>query len=297
MGRSTRAKIIEMVAKTAVVPKGKTITDVVLAYRKAKGKKKYNLPLLVKLSEKVDDVIDDDLRLFYLNTESNSNKIVIYLHGGAYVDEFLPFHWLMLDKITREIDCTFIIPDYPLAPHFNYRDCYKILLKFYKKVLKYYPDKQIIFMGDSAGGGLALGLTMFFNEKGLRLPDKHILLSPWIDLNMDNPEIDKYIKVDPTLNRDELLVDALYWANGTDLKDYRLSPIYGDVTCLKDVTLFSGTHEFLYPDIVKFSRILKRKKIKNTLIIGEGLNHVYPAYPIPEADEAIKQISKIINKK
>lgn len=286
-----------MVAKTAVVPKGKTITDVVLAYRKAKGKKKYNLPLLVKLSEKVDDVIDDDLRLFYLNTESNSNKIVIYLHGGAYVDEFLPFHWLMLDKITREIDCTFIIPDYPLAPHFNYRDCYKILLKFYKKVLKYYPDKQIIFMGDSAGGGLALGLTMFFNEKGLRLPDKHILLSPWIDLNMDNPEIDKYIKVDPTLNRDELLVDALYWANGTDLKDYRLSPIYGDVTCLKDVTLFSGTHEFLYPDIVKFSRILKRKKIKNTLIIGEGLNHVYPAYPIPEADEAIKQISKIINKK
>lgn len=286
-----------MVAKTAVVPKGKTITDVVLAYRKAKGKKKYNLPLLVKLSEKVDDVIDDDLRLFYLNTESNSNKIVIYLHGGAYVDEFLPFHWLMLDKITREIDCTFIIPDYPLAPHFNYKDCYKILLKFYKKVLKYYPDKQIIFMGDSAGGGLALGLTMFFNEKGLRLPDKHILLSPWIDLNMDNPEIDKYIKVDPTLNRDELLVDALYWANGTDLKDYRLSPIYGDVTCLKDVTLFSGTHEFLYPDIVKFSRILKRKKIKNTLIIGEGLNHVYPAYPIPEADEAIKQISKIINKK
>ena len=297
MGRSTRAKIIEMVAKTAVVPKGKTITDVVLAYRKAKGKKKYNLPLLVKLSEKVDDVIDDDLRLFYLNTESNSNKIVIYLHGGAYVDEFLPFHWLMLDKITREIDCTFIIPDYPLAPHFNYRDCYKILLKFYKKVLKYYPDKQIIFMGDSAGGGLALGLTMYFNEKGLRLPDKHILLSPWIDLNMDNPEIDKYIKVDPTLNRDELLVDALYWANGTDLKDYRLSPIYGDVTCLKDVTLFTGTHEFLYPDIVKFSRILKRKKIKNTLIIGEGLNHVYPAYPIPEADEAIKQISKIINKK
>ncbi len=286
-----------MVAKTAVVPKGKTITDVVLAYRKAKGKKKYNLPLLVKLSEKVDDVIDDDLRLFYLNTESNSNKIVIYLHGGAYVDEFLPFHWLMLDKITREIDCTFIIPDYPLAPHFNYRDCYKILLKFYKKVLKYYPDKQIIFMGDSAGGGLALGLTMYFNEKGLRLPDKHILLSPWIDLNMDNPEIDKYIKVDPTLNRDELLVDALYWANGTDLKDYRLSPIYGDVTCLKDVTLFTGTHEFLYPDIVKFSRILKRKKIKNTLIIGEGLNHVYPAYPIPEADEAIKQISKIINKK
>ena len=86
-------------------------------------------------------------------------------------------------------------------------------------------------------------------------------------------------------------------SNFTDFTFYDEESIEDYLTCLKDVTLFTGTHEFLYPDIVKFSRILKRKKIKNTLIIGEGLNHVYPAYPIPEADEAIKQISKIINKK
>ena len=149
-------------------------------------------------------------------------------------------------------------------------------------------------MGDSAGGGLALGLSMYFAEKGLKTPDKLILLSPWIDLVMDNPEIENYIKDDPMLKPKELAVDASYWANGTDLHDYRLSPIYGDVDRLKDVYLFVGTHEIFYPDIVKFSHLLEEHHITHRLFIGDGLNHVYPAYPIPEAKEAIEQICKII---
>ena len=80
-------------------------------------------------------------------------------------------------------------------------------------------------MGDSAGGGLSLALSMYFAQKDLPVPEKLILLSPWVDLNMDNPEIEKYIKKDPMLKLDELKIDARYWANGTDLNDYRLSPI------------------------------------------------------------------------
>ena len=149
-------------------------------------------------------------------------------------------------------------------------------------------------MGDSAGGGLALGLSMYVASIGLRVPDKLILLSPWVDLLMDNPEIKNYLKIDPTLKYDDLSVDAAYWANGTDLKDYRLSPIYGDLSVLKDVSLFCGTHEFFYPDIVKFSEMLKEKGVKNSLYVGEGLNHVFPAFPIPEADLAISEIVRLI---
>ena len=150
-------------------------------------------------------------------------------------------------------------------------------------------------MGDSAGAGMALGLNMYFHKLGLRTADKLILMSPWVDLVMDNPDIKNYLKLDPTLKYDELLVDAAYWANGDDLRDYRLSPIYGDMEGLKDVTLFTGTHEFFYPDIVKLSKILEKKGIRTHLYVGEGLNHVYPAFPIPEADKAIQTICDIIN--
>ncbi|MBQ1775687.1 MAG: alpha/beta hydrolase [Erysipelotrichaceae bacterium] len=296
MKRSRSAAVCERIAKTAIVPKGKTMTEVILKHRRNKGKKKYKLPLLFQIRDKgkIDDVIGADMQLFYMNVESDSDKLIIYLHGGAYVEEMLPFHWLMLDKITANVDATFIIPDYPLAPYSSYEECYEQMEVFYRKVLKYYPDKKIIFMGDSAGGGLALGLSMYVASIGLRVPDKLILLSPWVDLLMDNPEIKNYLKVDPTLKYDDLSVDAAYWANGTDLKDYRLSPIYGDLSVLKDVSLFCGTHEFFYPDIVKFSAMLKEKEVKNSLYVGEGLNHVFPAFPIPEADLAIREIARLI---
>ncbi len=294
MSRSRNAAICEKLAKRIILPRGKTMTEVMLAYKRARKKQKYNLPLFMKMSQNVDDIFSHDMQLFYMNVESQSDTLVIYLHGGAYVQEMLVFHWLMLDKITSISKSRFIIPDYPLAPFSDFKDCYKKLSRFYKKILEYYPDKKIIFMGDSAGGGLCVGLSMYLAKLGLRQPDKLILLSPWIDLVMDNPEIDNYIKDDPMLKYNELKVDAKYWANGTKLTDYRLSPIYGDVTCLKDVTIFVGTHEFFYPDIMKFVDKLKENKVRNKVYIGEGLNHVYPVFPIPEAREAIKTIKRII---
>jgi acetyl esterase/lipase len=296
INRSRSAAICERIAGRAVVPKGKTMTEVIMEYRRHKGKKRYDLPLLVKVKDRsrIDEVVSRDMQLFYMNVESESDKLIIYLHGGAYVEEMLPFHWLMLDKITSNVDAAFIIPDYPLAPYNDFRDCYEKLETFYRKVLEYYPDRKIILMGDSAGGGLALGLTMYLDHLGLKTADKLILMSPWVDLVMDNPEIPFYKKNDPTLKQDELSVDAMYWANGEDLKDYRLSPIYGELNGLKDVTMFCGTHEFFYPDIVKMHEKLKEKGIRTRLYVGEGLNHVYPAFPIPEADKAIRQICEII---
>lgn len=297
MPRSRNAIICEKLAKRIILPKGKTMSEVMLRYKRARKKQKYNLPLLMKMSDNVEGIVSHDMKLFYMNVESNSDTLVIYMHGGGYVDEMLVFHWLMLDKITSGSKSTFIIPEYPLAPYYDFKDCYKKMSEFYKKVLEYYKDKKIILMGDSAGGGLCVGLSMYFAKHKLRQPDKLILLSPWIDLVMDNPEIDNYIKDDPMLKYDDLKVDAKFWANGTSLRDYRLSPIYGDVTCLKDVTIFVGTHEFFYPDIVKFAKKLEENGVKNKLYVGEGLNHVFPVFPIPEAKEAIKRITRIIDGK
>jgi acetyl esterase/lipase len=171
------------------------------------------------------------------------------------------------------------------------------MTQFYRKVLEYYPDNKIILMGDSAGGGLAAGLSMYFAKKGLPVPDKLILLSPWVDIEMENEEIKDYLEKDPILRYEDLKVDARYWANGHDLKDYRLSPLYGDVSVLKDVTLFTGTHEFFYPDIIRFGQKLEENGVRNRIFVGEKLYHVYPAFPIPEASDALRIIAQVIDDK
>ncbi|MBR0341718.1 MAG: alpha/beta hydrolase [Oscillospiraceae bacterium] len=293
--KSTSAVICEQIAKQTPIPKGKNIQEVIMRFRKYRGNKnKYDLPIFMKIRDNVEGITSHDLQLFYMNVESSSNKLIIYLHGGSYIDELLPFHWLMLNKMTDCIDSAFIIPDYPLAPHATFLECYDKLTAFYRKVLQYYQDKEIILMGDSAGGGLALGLAQYWLTINLKVPDKLILLSPWVDLEMNNPDIKGFIKVDPTLNLGSLAVTARYWAGNYPLSDYRLSPINGDLKVLKDVTLFVGTHEIFYPDVTKLHDLLEKNGVKSRLFIGQGLNHVYPAFPIPEANEAIEEIRKII---
>ncbi|MDO4378880.1 MAG: alpha/beta hydrolase [Erysipelotrichia bacterium] len=293
--RSTTAGITEKLISLGTIDKGAILTEVILEYRKHKGdKKKYSLPLFMKMSKSLKEQTFDKMQIFYLNEEENTDYTIIYLHGGAYVNEMMVFHWMMLENISSKLQSYIIVPDYGLAPLHDFKEAYRDLTDLYVQYRQKHPHKKIVLMGDSAGGGLAIGLAQYWHANNIEQPYKIISLSPWLDLTMTNPDIEKYIHVDPMLKVDELKVDSQYWANGTDLHDYRLSPIYGNIQGLHDIYLFVGTHEIFYPDVTKFYNRLKDNHIKTELFIGEGLNHVYPAFPIPEAKQALDTIVQII---
>lgn len=292
--RSKTAGIAEKLISLGTIDKGDILTEVILEYRKYKGDKKYSLPLFMKMSKSLQEHSFDKMQVFYLNKPDSTEYTIIYLHGGAYVNEMLPFHWMMLENISDKLESFIIVPDYGLAPNHNFEQAYTDLTNLYIQYRKENPNKKIILMGDSAGGGLSIGLAQYWAKNNIQQPDKIIALSPWLDLTMSNPDIEKYIHVDPMLKVDELKIDAEYWANKTDLHDYRLSPIYGDITKLNEIYLFVGTHEIFYPDVTSFYEKLIKNNIKAQLFIGEGLNHVYPAFPIPEGKKALEQIVQII---
>ena len=82
---------------------------------------------------------------------------------------------------------------------------------------------------------------------------------------------------------------AKKWSGDLDLHDPRVSPIYGDLKGLRNVTVFVGTDEVLYPDVTKMFNMLD-KDVSNELIVAEGMNHVYPIYPIEEARHACNKV-------
>ena len=235
--------------------------------------------------------------MWHLNSVNNSNSTIFYIHGGSYVHEFVDIQWEMADRIAQEADAEVIIPDYGLAPFYTYKDSYEFLTKLYTDYVAKNPDKDVYILGDSAGGGLALGLVQDFVQNSVKLPKGLILLSPWVDLTMSNPDIKQYIKKDPLLHVDTLLADAKSWAGDTELTDWKVSTLYGEMKGLPEVLLFSGTRELLYPDIVLLAEKLRKANIKTDFEIGENLNHVFPAFPIPEADVAINKIVEFVKSK
>lgn len=233
-----------------------------------------------------------DVETLELEPKEQSGNIAVYLHGGAYVSEITPFHLSFCKKLCEKLKCHVYIPLYPLAPENTYERTFAFLLELYRELRS--RDAKITLMGDSAGGGLAAAFCMYLKETGDSQPDNLILLSPWLDVSMSGGGYDELEAADPMLSRLGLIETGKAWAGGLSLRDYKVSPMFGDVSVLNNVTMFVGTRELFYPDLVTFYGKLRKAGVSAELYIGREMNHAFNIFPIPEADCAFRIISEKI---
>ncbi|WP_434399879.1 alpha/beta hydrolase [Planococcus sp. 11815] len=238
----------------------------------------------------------EDIQVFTLNDQnSREQRVVLYLHGGAWTNQPLSFHWKLMDKIAQSVDAKIIAPIYPKVPHFNYKHTYSKLLSLYKETLRTVESPgQLTIMGDSAGGNIALGLAQLLKINDSPQPKDIILLSPAVDLTLDNPLIPKYEKKDPMLSAGGMDVITNIWSDDRSLEDPLISPIYGNLTGLGKITQFVGTHELIYPDAVKLDEKLTEQGIEIQIFVYPKMNHVFVVMPVPEAENAQQKIINII---
>jgi acetyl esterase/lipase len=245
------------------------------------------------LSVSAEETQRDGLRLFTLNGDG-TGPLVLYLHGGAYVNGFNAHQWRFMDRLARQTGCTVVAPAYHLAPWADYTRAYDDLMALYRALAAENPGRRRILMGDSAGGGLALGLAEALAGAGDVLPERLILFSPWVDVSMENPDVSDYLAVEPMLHLELGKVHGQYWAGAADTHHWQVSPLFGDMTGLPPTTVYCGTRELLYPDIrLAFDRLLAAG-VDAALRVGTGLNHDWPLMPIPEADEAFDEVAGLL---
>ncbi|OXS73160.1 esterase [Lysinibacillus sp. KCTC 33748] len=248
------------------------------------------------LSE-VKEHVFEGMQVFTLNYEKSlKQKAILYLHGGAWTEQPLSFHWLFLDKMAQSLNAKIIVPIYPKVPHFNYKDTYPKILNLYKEMLATAENSnQLTIMGDSAGGNIALGLAHVVKMNNLPQPKDIILLSASVDLTFENPLIAEYEEIDPMLASEGMVVITKLWAADKDLKDPLISPINLDFKGLGKITHFIGTHECLYPDAIRLDEELTEQEIEHNTFVYPKMNHVFVVMPIPEALDAQQKIITIIN--
>lgn len=220
--------------------------------------------------------------------------LVLYLHGGSYISRPSIAHWAFLDSIAKATDAALIAPIYPKAPRHPFYESYERLIPLYENLVERFGAERIHLMGDSAGGGLALGLAQVLLESGIAQPANIILISPWLDLALDHPDIPDYEALDPMLSQFKLQIYGRSWAGDASLDDYRVSPLYGPIEGLGPLTVFVGTHEIFLPDTRDFRDRVEATSTTFNYFEYPLMNHIFPLYPIPEAKLAQEQIAAII---
>ena len=231
----------------------------------------------------------------YEPEEENNSKIILYIHGGSYVGELEKYHWNFFKDIIDDTNATIIVPDYPLSPENTYLQVFKMMEPLYKNIVEKIQDKEFILMGDSAGAGLALALYQRSGKLKRILPQKTILISPWLDVRMTNPDIDKID--DPVLKKPLLKLSGKRYAGKNGQKSYLVNPVLGPTDKLKEIYILSGTKDMLNPDAKKFA--LKNKgKIK--FIEFKNAIHNFPLMKhkpnVLHAKEGYDKIIDIIEK-
>lgn len=222
-----------------------------------------------------------------------SDRVIIYLHGGAYLYNLQKPQLMMAENIATSTNSTIYIPLSPLVPN-NYKYCYQSLTKVYKDICNLHLKKNIILMGDSAGGGLCLGLSSVIKENKLRKPHHLILISPWIDLELNNEEItEKLEKQDKILKKDKLQKIARIFSENEDNK--LLSPLKSNLEYLAPVSIITGTYDILYPDTKLLYNKLLETDNKCNYNVYDKMLHDFIIFPLPESKNAINKITDIIN--
>lgn len=222
----------------------------------------------------------------------NPDTIIIYLHGGAYVEGVNGMHVNLCKNLIKPTKSLSYILDYRLAPEYSYKEAHEDVLALYHYVKENHHKKSIVIIGDSAGGGLALSFVMSLRENGLELPKKIVLISPWLDISMSNENLtEENDEIDPILSKEGLKSAGNYYRKDLDDRNYLVSPLYGLIDSLPPILMISSTHDILQFDADSFYEKAKTKDLNIDYIKYNNVPHDFAIIPF-----AFKETKIAVNK-
>lgn len=227
----------------------------------------------------------------------DSRRVIVYTNGGAYTMSSARGRLLAMPSLANATGMRIVSVDYTTAPAANWKTIQSQVMAVLQSLRQQgYAMKDIALVGDSAGGGLATSTVLNLRDQGLGMPGVVVLWSPWADLTDEGDTAVTLRDADPVLSYDLLLRNsALAYAQGLELTDPRVSPVYADFGKGFPPTLIQeGTRTIFLSTSVRLYRRLDEAGQKPVIDMYEGMPHVFQDLPVPEAATAIRKSAEFI---
>lgn len=229
-----------------------------------------------------------------------TGRAVLQLHGGGYIGPMKNIYRKFAVRYSRlSFGGDVLTPDYRVAPEHPYPAALEDAVSAYEWLLKEkkYRPSDIVVAGDSAGGGLALGLCLYLRDHRLPLPAGLILMSPWADLTCSGESYDENYERDPLFgnSRESMLYHSTYIGDANPQNPY-ISPVFGDFKGLPPMLFQVGSYEMLLSDTLRAAENAKKAAVKRRVSVYEGMFHVFQMSMdlIPESREAWEEAGRFL---
>lgn len=240
------------------------------------------------------------VRTVVLTPKTPNDKLVLYIHGGAFALSLEGLHEVFAAHLAKETSSKVCLVDYRLAPEYPFPagldDIYAVYMDYLREQ---YDPKKIIIMGDSAGGNLSLALLLKLKQEGAPLPGAVIPLSPLADFHMASETYTTKAEADPVLPVDPHQSIHFTYLRGESPENPLVSPLFGDFTGFPPMLILVGAQEILLQDSINVAKKAKDAGVDVTLDIRDELYHVYPLFVgiLDDAKIAMGKIALFINMK
>lgn len=265
---------------------------------------KISLAASAFIGTKIEPTKVADVPCFWITPKEiaaeNKDRLIVHVHGGAFVFNAgiagTGEGTLLADACKTRV----LSIDYRMPPDHPFPAASDDVLAVWKAVVKDHDPKKVAMAGTSAGG--ALILTTMLRLKGTDVPRPAATLvgTPASDFTKTGDSAYLNAEVDNLLGRYEGRIEACLelYANGKDLKDPLLSPIYGDFKDFPPTILVSGTRDLLLSNTIRAHRKLRAAGVEADLHIYEGESHAMylTSYPSPESLDALGEIAKFFDR-
>ena len=221
--------------------------------------------------------------------------VILYCHGGGYTSGNLGYARILAAKLAGVTGYEVLAFEYRLAPEHTYPAPLEDAMKAWDHLMHLgYGARDVVVAGDSAGGNLALVLTMLLREAGRLLPRRLVLLSPWTDMTASGKSYQERRDDDPMLTMDYIQAVRGVYAPGQDLSSPKLSPLFGDLRRFPPVLIQAGTNEILLSDSVRLRDRLVQAGTPCRLEVWPDMWHVFQMFPIKKAAQAMEHIGRFL---
>ena len=241
---------------------------------------------------------DETARNLSVSKVQPKRKLILYLHGGAFIYPPVFFHWRFLHDLALRTHCNTLMPVYPKSPEYDCEYSVKTLLDFYKNLSESKQYDEIHLVGDSAGACLCLVLAQETHKNGWQKPTTTTLLSPCVDLShTKEKEMRALQDKDSMLQLDRVIQLNAVWQGCLSARHPWVSPIFGDFSGVDNLSVYYGSDEILQPDDLFLKEVYEKAGKTGHFQEVEGMFHTFVMFPIPEGFRAVKEIGmKIKNK-
>ena len=232
---------------------------------------------------------------------ARGDKILLYLHGGAYILGSRRTHRQLASHMAREAGITAVLPEYRLAPEHPFPAGIEDAVAVYRALLESgYSPKDIVISGDSAGGGLTMATLLALRHAGDPLPAAAVLLSPFLDVTGSGESATTKADIDPWFNPEDLPVIARYYCpDESEWRNPLVSPVFANVAGLPPMLIQVGDDEILLSDSTRLAASLEEAGVDVELEVWPEMWHVFQFFvgKMPESRQAIIKIAEYIRGK